>query len=90
MNELNFVNDLVVHTAPAARSRAIDRYARSAQLAPGSDEALVLEAMRVARFAILVIERRHEVADWSPPICPTANRYGWSTSASKHPWQRAP
>jgi hypothetical protein len=62
MNELNFVNDLVVHTAPAARSRAIDRYARSAQLAPGSDEVLVLEAMRVARFAILVIERRHEAA----------------------------
>lgn len=61
LDELNYVNDLVIHTA-AARSRAIDRYARSAQLAPKSDEALVLEAMRVARFAILVIERRHEAA----------------------------
>jgi hypothetical protein len=63
MDELNYVHDLAIHTAPAAgRSRAIDRYARSAQLVPGSDEALVLEAMRVARFAILVIERRHGVA----------------------------
>jgi hypothetical protein len=62
MDELNYVHDLVIHTAPAARSRAIDRYTRSAQLVPRSDEALVLEAMRVARFAILVIERRHEVA----------------------------
>jgi hypothetical protein len=62
MQELTYVHDLVIHTAPAERSRAIDRYARSAQLAPGSDEALVLEAMRAARFAILVIERRHEVA----------------------------
>jgi hypothetical protein len=61
-DELNYVNDLVIHTAPAARSRAIDRYARSAQIVPRSDEALVLEAMRVARFAILVVERRHEVA----------------------------
>ena len=28
----------------------------------GSDEALVLEAMRVARFAILTVEQRHEAA----------------------------
>lgn len=62
MNELNYVNDLVIYTAPAGRSRAIDRYARSAGLAAGSDEALVLEAMRVARFTILVVERRHEAA----------------------------
>ena len=29
---------------------------------PGSDEALVLDAMRKARFSLLVIERRHETA----------------------------
>src|SRR5690349_2099481 len=29
-DELNYVNDLVIYTAPAGRSRAIDRYARSA------------------------------------------------------------
>jgi hypothetical protein len=37
--------DLAIHTAPPGRSRVIDRYARSAQLPPGSDEALMLEAM---------------------------------------------
>ncbi|HLK80325.1 MAG TPA: hypothetical protein VKT99_02350 [Xanthobacteraceae bacterium] len=62
IDELNYVNDLVIYTAPAGRSRAVDRYARSAGLAAGSDEALVLEAMRAARFAVLVMERRHEAA----------------------------
>ena len=41
------------HTAPKDRSRAIDRYARAAGLSPESDEALVLEAMRRARFSII-------------------------------------
>ena len=41
--------DLAIYTAPPRRSRAIDRYAKSAQLPPGSDEALMLEAMRAAR-----------------------------------------
>lgn len=62
LDEMNFVHDLVIHTAQAGRSRAIDRYARSARLVAGSDEALVLEAMRAARFSILVIKRRHEAA----------------------------
>src|SRR4051812_19418796 len=31
-------------------------------LRPGSDEALVLEAMRAARFSVLLIDRRHETA----------------------------
>ncbi len=54
--------DLAIHTAPTDRSRAIDRYARSARLAPGSDEAIVLEAMRRARFSIVRIVRRHDAA----------------------------
>jgi hypothetical protein len=62
MDELNYVHDLVIHTAPAGRSRAIDRYARSAHFGAKSDEALMLEAMRMVRFAILAIERRHETA----------------------------
>jgi hypothetical protein len=62
MEEMNYVFDLAIHTAAAGRSRAIDRYARSARLAARSDEALVLAAMRAARFSILVIERRHETA----------------------------
>jgi hypothetical protein len=41
MEELHLAFDLAIHTAEMGRSRAIERYARSAQLAPGSDEALV-------------------------------------------------
>jgi hypothetical protein len=62
MEEMNYVFDLALHTAAAGRSRAIDRYARSARLAARSDAALVLEAMRASRFSILVVERRHETA----------------------------
>ena len=62
MDEMSYVFDLAIYTAAPERSRAIDRYARSARLAAGSDEALVLEAMRAARFSILAIERHHETA----------------------------
>jgi hypothetical protein len=62
MDELTLAFDLAIHTAPPGRSRAIDRYARSAQFAPGSEEALVLEAMRNARFAIVEVQRRHQAA----------------------------
>lgn len=62
LDELTYALDLAIHTAPADRSRAIDRYARSVQFAPGSDEMVMLDAMQAARFSILCIERRHEVA----------------------------
>ena len=62
MDDLNLAFDLAIRTAPAGRSRAIDRYANAARLAPGSDEALVLDAMCRARFAIVRIERRHAAA----------------------------
>src|SRR6266540_1864744 len=55
MEEMSYVFDLAIYTAPPRRSRAIDRYARSAQLPPGSDEALMLVAMRAARFTILIL-----------------------------------
>ena len=55
MDDLNLAFDLAIHTAPKDRSRAIDRYARAARLSPESDEALVLEAMRRARFSIIGI-----------------------------------
>jgi hypothetical protein len=54
--------DLAIYTAPAGRSRAIDRYARSARFDPGSDEAIMLEAMCKARFAVLSVQHRHPVA----------------------------
>lgn len=62
LDALNYVHDLLIHTTSSGRSRAIDRYARSASPAAESDEALMLEAMRTARFAILRIDRRHEAA----------------------------
>ncbi len=62
MDELTLAFDLAIHTAPVGRSRAVDRYARSVRLAHGSDEALVLEAMCNARFAVVLVQRRHQVA----------------------------
>jgi len=62
MDELTLAFDLAIHTAPAGRSRAIDRYARSTRFASGSDEVLVLEAMCNARFAIVVVRRKHPSA----------------------------
>jgi hypothetical protein len=52
MDEFTLVVDLAIYTSRPGRSRAIDRYAGAAQLRPGSDEALVLEAMRKARFSL--------------------------------------
>jgi hypothetical protein len=62
MDELTLAFDLAIHTAPVGRSRAIDRYARSARFSRGSDEALVLEAMRNARFAVILVQGRYHAA----------------------------
>jgi hypothetical protein len=62
MDELTLAYDLAIYTAPDGRSRTIDRYARSARFAPGSDEALMLEAMSNARFTVVLVERRHPSA----------------------------
>ncbi len=60
--EMTLVFDLALYTAREGRSRALDRYARAAQLPPGSDEARMLDAMRQACFSVWRIERRHETA----------------------------
>jgi hypothetical protein len=60
--EMTLIFDLAIHTAKPGRSRAIDRYAKVAVLAPGSDEVHMLEAMREARFSVWQIEDRHEAA----------------------------
>jgi hypothetical protein len=62
MDVLTLAFDLAIHTAPEGRSRAIDRYARSTRYAAGSDEALALEALRNARFAIILVKGRHQAA----------------------------
>lgn len=48
--------DLAIYLPRPGRSHPLDRYAR---VAPGSDEAIVLAAMRRARFSLWRIERRH-------------------------------
>jgi hypothetical protein len=62
MDELTFAFDLAIYTAPAGRSRAIERYARSAKFAVGSDEALVLETMCNAHFTLAIVQCRHQAA----------------------------
>lgn len=60
--EMTLLFDLAIYTAKLGRSRAIDRYAKSVTVQPGSDEALTLEAMRQARFSLWRVERQHEAA----------------------------
>lgn len=62
IDEMTLAFDLAIHTARPGHSRAIDRYARAAQLQPGSDEFMMLAAMRQARFSVWRVERRHDVA----------------------------
>ena len=58
--EMILAEDLAIYLARPGRSHPLDRCARAARLPPGSDEAIVLEAMRQARFSLWRIERRHE------------------------------
>ena len=58
--EMTLAEDLAIYLARPGRSHPLDRYARAARLPPGSDEAIVLEAMRQARFSLWRVERRHE------------------------------
>ena len=60
--DMTLAFDLAIYLAKPGRSHPLDRYARAAQFPPGSDEAIVLEAMRHARFSIWRIERLHETA----------------------------
>ncbi|MBV9427811.1 MAG: hypothetical protein JO084_08815 [Bradyrhizobiaceae bacterium] len=61
-DQMAFLFDLAIYTAPPDRTRAIDRYAKTARLESGSDEARVFEAMRNARFVLGTVERRHKMA----------------------------
>jgi hypothetical protein len=61
-HEMTLAEDLATYLTRPGRSHPLDRYARAAQFSPGSDEALVLEAMRHARFSVWRVERRHETA----------------------------
>jgi hypothetical protein len=61
MDEMCFVYDLALYTAPAHRSRAVDRFAKSARFEAQSDEGLMLDAMRRSQFALLSIDQRHDI-----------------------------
>ena len=58
-NEMTLPEDLAIYLPRPGRSHPLDRYARAAGFAPGSDQAIVLEAMRHARFSLWRVERRH-------------------------------
>ena len=66
IDELTLAFDLCLYTAAPGRSRGIDRYARSAGVAPGSapgsDEERMLQALCQARFSVFQVERPHEIA----------------------------
>jgi hypothetical protein len=62
LEAFDLVSDLLVYTAPAGRSRALDRYARTVPSPAVPDETVMLDAMRNARFCILRMERRHSAA----------------------------
>jgi hypothetical protein len=58
-NEMTLPEDLAIYLPRPGRSHPLERYARVARFAPGSDEAIVLAAMRRARFSLWRVERRH-------------------------------
>ena len=58
--EMILAEDLAIYLTRPGRPHPLNRYARAARLPPGSDEAIVLEAMRRARFSLWRVERRHE------------------------------
>jgi hypothetical protein len=62
VDDLAYAIDLALHTALPGRTRAVDRYARTARVALDSDEALMLMAMRNSRFTIIRVERAHKAA----------------------------
>ena len=61
-HDMTLVEDLATYLPRPGRSHPLDRYARTARFAPDSGEAIVLEAMRHARFSLWRVERRHETA----------------------------
>ena len=61
-DEMELAADLAIHTAPPGRSRAIERYAQRARLAPDSPEAFMLDLMRAARFGVFSVLGRHPAA----------------------------
>src|SRR3954463_3849093 len=85
-NEMTLPEDLAIYLPRPGRSHPLERYARVARFAPGSDEAIVLAAMRRARFSLWRVERRHPTTGLilRDLLRCGARRLGWST----RPWKR--
>jgi hypothetical protein len=58
--EIALAEDLAIYLPRQGHSHPLDRYTRAAGFAPGADEAVVLAAMRQARFSLWRVERYHE------------------------------
>jgi len=58
--EWPLVCDLALYTAPAGRSRAVDRHTKAALPKADGEEADVLRAMAAARYSLWKVERHHE------------------------------
>jgi hypothetical protein len=61
-HEMMLAEDLATYLPRLGRPYPLDRCARTAPFAPGSNQAIVLEAMRHARFSLWRVERRHATA----------------------------
>jgi hypothetical protein len=83
--EMILAEDLAIYLTRPGRPHPLNRYARAARLPPGSDEAIVLEAMRQAQFSLWRIERGTRPWAWSCETCCAARTPGWSTK----PWKGA-
>jgi hypothetical protein len=59
---MTLLMDLAVQTAKPGRSRAIDRYAKVADLSADPDDARALSSIVAAKFAVLRVEGYHKVA----------------------------
>jgi len=88
LDEMNYVYDLVIHTAPAGRSRAIDRYSDR----PGLRRVLMRRSSsrRCARH-VSQFSSSSGATRWrgsSSPTCSAAPRHGRLISGSKAQYPR--
>jgi len=62
MSEVHLLNDIAIYSARLSKTTAVERYRNRAGFPRESEEAVVLNAMCDARFAFIMILRRHPVA----------------------------
>ena len=55
------IYDLAVYTAPASRTRAVERHAKLSIPKADAEDAQILRGMCIARFSLWRVERHHEI-----------------------------